>query len=761
MAKNIIFSSIFNKTLSCLFLVMFIPNILFASDNILILRPMKFEYKALENGIKQYFGNNYNVISSVNCKNNDCLKKSIKENSPLFIVAMGEKTIINIKKELQTLAQNTPVFTIDRNYTHSKRNYSQNFYHLNYETPFSVYINKLKKDFKVSIKKVGVIHSKQYSTFKVSEYIKSSKNDDVQVFSKMVTTTNNSRDFEKEVEEAYENLCKINKVDVILILNDKSLLTKEHTKSCFDPLAQKYKTPVILPSKFYLENTTNFGTIAISPNLKETGRHIASKMNEVINNKSISKYHIPISYISYTRNVLGKISKSMINYGEVPPFSTIQVTEALEDTIVNYNDTAQTLEKIIDTVKEVDNNHLKVTTSEKVREPEVKHEIAQESDDKVIDNNVKVEDINKKESTSVEAVTFSGKYVKITVHSHPVSSTIDGYLEPLGIAKNGDIFPILEELPQVYKIQFFSQIGFIEKTSGEIIKPDEQEPNIITANVFIISAIAGSAFISITILIIAILIFKKKKIVIPKKKSCLIIASSNKKIRFDSSSNKKISLKKLFQKHGYHVEITKDLAHVNKVLLYYLPEIICIDWRFTINIRQIIYNMLSERSFNTNVNIIFYNTVHSKTISAKNKFTNSTYYFDNDVSVENIQEIMFPAEPTNHYKSLEGKIENNSLVEILQLLDNSQKTGSLYIEKDNHPYGVVFVSKGHVIYSATDTLHGEDAVFNMLSLKEGMFHFVEGKLPKQNNMSIAVMEVLMCHVKQIDENEPELPKLSI
>lgn len=92
MVKSVILDSLSNKVIIC-FLAILLGTEIISNENILVIRPMKLEYKVLEKGIYQYFGNNYNIISAVNCKTSSCLASNIKKHSPVAIIAMEKETI--------------------------------------------------------------------------------------------------------------------------------------------------------------------------------------------------------------------------------------------------------------------------------------------------------------------------------------------------------------------------------------------------------------------------------------------------------------------------------------------------------------------------------------------------------------------------------------------------------------------------------------------------------------------------------------------
>lgn len=172
----------------------------------------------------------------------------------------------------------------------------------------------------------------------------------------MINTTN--RNIDKEIEDAFTSLCSENKVHAILLLDDHPILTEELITKCWKPLSSKFNVPIIVPSKTYLSGNNNFGTIAISANLKITGNQIASKVNDVINKKQIAKYHVPVAYACYIKNVLGKITTSKMTYGKIPPFSkqkSLELVEVIEDI-----DSINNNEEKVDSVAKNSNAEIKV-----------------------------------------------------------------------------------------------------------------------------------------------------------------------------------------------------------------------------------------------------------------------------------------------------------------------------------------------------------------------------------------------------------------
>lgn len=78
-------------------------------------------------------------------------------------------------------------------------------------------------------------------------------------------------------------------------------------------------------------------------------------------------------------------------------------------------------------------------------------------------------------------------------------------------------------------------------------------------------------------------------------------------------------------------------------------------------------------------------------------------------------------------ESLSGHIEEMSVTDILQILDQMNKEGALHIITKPHN-GYIAVSKGRIMDVFMDDLQGEDALACLISLKEGLFHFKAGEI---------------------------------
>ncbi|MCX7727161.1 MAG: DUF4388 domain-containing protein [Chitinispirillaceae bacterium] len=101
--------------------------------------------------------------------------------------------------------------------------------------------------------------------------------------------------------------------------------------------------------------------------------------------------------------------------------------------------------------------------------------------------------------------------------------------------------------------------------------------------------------------------------------------------------------------------------------------------------------------------------------------------------------------------ALAGNIGEGSLLEVLQFIEIGSKTGCLLIEVGK-PFAIICFKNGRIIFAATaDRITGKEAIFKVLDLKVGTFRFVVDKKPKESNLNLSTLEILMEWAKVADE----------
>ncbi len=109
--------------------------------------------------------------------------------------------------------------------------------------------------------------------------------------------------------------------------------------------------------------------------------------------------------------------------------------------------------------------------------------------------------------------------------------------------------------------------------------------------------------------------------------------------------------------------------------------------------------------------------------------------------------------------SLEGLLNEIDLVEIIQLIDMGRKTGMLILDNLENT-GKIYFEKGEVLFAQTGHWTGPDALFTLLSWKEGKFRLDPAPVRVQTNMDRSRgQEMLMEGVRLMDEMEEAIRQL--
>lgn len=115
-----------------------------------------------------------------------------------------------------------------------------------------------------------------------------------------------------------------------------------------------------------------------------------------------------------------------------------------------------------------------------------------------------------------------------------------------------------------------------------------------------------------------------------------------------------------------------------------------------------------------------------------------------------------PPRPATVVSELAGSLESMSFADVIQLLQSSQKTGTLNFKSDGRTGGIYFQA-GEARDAWAGDLRGEEAFFHLGSWKRARFAF--SSLPRQDSPTIAqpTMTLLMEAMRRLDEAGREVP----
>ncbi|MBN1575826.1 MAG: DUF4388 domain-containing protein [Chitinispirillaceae bacterium] len=329
----------------------------------------------------------------------------------------------------------------------------------------------------------------------------------------------------------------------------------------------------------------------------------------------------------------------------------------------------------------------------------------------------------------------------------------------LGMAKRGQLLPLISEGDSWCRVAFGDTAGWIEIRQGRIIDPDTSLSIDYVKIGFIFGVIA---LIAVMLVLLFMLIKKRKKSGVSENtvnRHVLIIAASSKVIQY-TLTNGTTTLERCFSEVGFSITHLHDLGAVKDYLQQQIkPDVILIDYRFDKEIVASMERICAPLGFAGTILFIVYNVtdpsvMHAGTVLPKMAFLGLTFS-DRDV-FKLVTPMLRSTDGDSIQKSIQssalaGNIADGNLLEVLQFIEIGSKTGCLLIET-GQPFAIICFKNGRIIFAATaDMITGRDAIFKVLDLKIGKFRFVLDKKPKESNVNLSTLEVLMEWAKAVDE----------
>ncbi|MCL2690499.1 MAG: DUF4388 domain-containing protein [Chitinispirillia bacterium] len=245
------------------------------------------------------------------------------------------------------------------------------------------------------------------------------------------------------------------------------------------------------------------------------------------------------------------------------------------------------------------------------------------------------------------------------------------------------------------------------------------------------------------------------------RKNALILAKETKMVQF-VLTNANTPVERCFSEIGFNVSITKDSVTARQSIEHSQPDIVLVDWNFEPSIFVKIENLFSRLSSTSTITyFLFYNVPDPSQAPASSVLKNVSF-LGPTISDRDIFKIVTPLIVNNDQEgknvqasvqrcALQGEISGGNLLEVLQFIEIGCKTGCLMVEAKG-PFGLVYFNNGKIVYAAAGTKwQGADAVYAILNQPTGKFRFVLNKHPKNANLNLSTLSVLMEWTKEKDE----------
>lgn len=724
------------------FVLLIVCSLFSQSNKVLFVHPSGPRYKKVEMGIRSQLSNTISIVS-IASKNETEIRNAIESNSPKIVIISSPEIIRVWKRVRQKYPQTSqiPSILFDSEFQDNATGDMSNSCILTCETKLTQYVERLILLTGKRPLNIGIISSSRSANV-VQAYQKECEKLNVNLYEKQVIAS----DPENSIKSIVKNLKDHYSVDFIIILNDQAAINNQLVTTTWVSQLSGMDIPVAVPADYFYDAEPRIGLFAIQPHYSAIGAVIASVINSAeADNWWISQKTIYTDKsIVYFRTSDGSVSKQ--NYTQ-------------NDIIASYHP-ART------------GSHIQVAAQ---IEPPAAPKQGFSSSDLALAENEDAGKENLQKKTDSERVTNSVPTEKATVSVTKTANKSEtkrvAVSAPVKVEEKKVKAPpaeIKKEAPRhITQSAALALNRSIEESSHEITASTYGEDTILNlqqssrSDFFLsrnILLVAIAVSLIAAVLLIYVLLRSRKIYGDVGKNNCLLIKKRKKLIRFSEVDNSTISISKYLKNYGFNIIKSGKLSEVSDLLLFNLPEIICIDWQLDPDIQKEVYKILKEQMFSAEFILIFYNVAESSEIKM-GYYEDRTFFLNEDFTIAELNKILSIVKDRSETQKqissksnsqFEGKIVENTLSEIFQMMDVNKKTGCLIVETD-HPAGMVFFEDGIITYSITNTQVAEAAVFEILEMKNGRFHFLHGKKPLSRQMQASVVALLMEQATFLDE----------
>ena len=101
-------------------------------------------------------------------------------------------------------------------------------------------------------------------------------------------------------------------------------------------------------------------------------------------------------------------------------------------------------------------------------------------------------------------------------------------------------------------------------------------------------------------------------------------------------------------------------------------------------------------------------------------------------------------------EGIKGRLKDMSLVDVIQVLNLGRRTAAVNIGSEQGA-GKVFVENGNIVHAGFRELSGENALYHLLSWKDGEFDIEMDVKTQEKTISANVEQLLLDGMKKLDE----------
>jgi len=127
--------------------------------------------------------------------------------------------------------------------------------------------------------------------------------------------------------------------------------------------------------------------------------------------------------------------------------------------------------------------------------------------------------------------------------------------------------------------------------------------------------------------------------------------------------------------------------------------------------------------------------------------------FQEEEVLQRIQRLLYKDPFSEEFagdSEISGSLSQLNIPDLLQMLSMNRKNGILQVEGESAS-GSIYIERGEIVSASTQNLVGEKALFRMISLKEGKFRFLPGKVLIRRTIFTPNQRVILEGMQHDDE----------
>jgi hypothetical protein len=584
-----------------------------------------------------------------------------------------------------------------------------------FQAPISTSIMQYEKVTGKSYNRIGVLYRENMTPF-IEKNVEPCWKSGMTLSAKRMK--NKDPELANTVGKALEELNKTDRVQVIWLPDDDDLLRSDIISEVILPFKQIHDIVFLVSSQKYMTAPWNLGTYCIMPDIPAIGSQVVSIMNTielngwVLNEVGISplnKYS-GILPSAYTRATPPESSKPVAEAPKEPPrepppavVETVEVRPLVETAVPADEPESKPEPRPVAPPPKVAANNLPQKTSEPVAVKKAPGKIAPApqlhpgNDTRAREAEIE-QAVNAEKARIIDSLAvlnqFNTKYALITASSALVLSSQASDATILGYARQGDLFPLINEDSVHFAIDFFKSKGYISKKYAQVWAGNpslrKNSPvSIIIAVIIIVLAAAALMFL---------IIYRSREaratILQPPRSRCAVLVAREKAVAQEDQIGHDIAMH--LHRIGFEIRYAKSSRVLRMVLNSYAPDIIGVDSLLEKEMEVKIRLIIEQRSTLAQLCFIFFNTRGVKGVT-RNSYYQNMYNVGLSISANEFYQIISPLINLSHQpgttrviprSDLEGTVLDGNLPEIFQFIELGRKTGCLLIE-DEKPYGMV------------------------------------------------------------------------